>query len=117
MTISEVAQQAGMRASAIRYYEKAGVLPKPARVGGQRRYDPSILERLAVLERAKRCGFSLAETRLLFYGFRPDTTPSERWRTLAQRKIAELDAMKRLLEKPCACRDLGECGRRIRATR
>jgi MerR family transcriptional regulator, redox-sensitive transcriptional activator SoxR len=59
MTIGEVAKKAGLRASAIRYYEKAGLLPKPVRTGGQRRYEGGILARLAVLERAKDCGFTL----------------------------------------------------------
>ena len=121
MTIGEVARQSGLNASAIRYYEDAGVLPRPVRVGGQRRYDGSVLERLAVLERAKACGFSLDEARRLFFGFRPGTPPSERWQTLARKKIVELDAladriseMKRLLQKSCSCRDLQECGRRLR---
>ena len=120
MTIGQVSTESGFAASAIRYYEQAGVLPRPIRTGGRRRYDPSILERLAVLERAKACGFSLAETRHLFYGFREGAPPSERWQTLARRKIGELDelerkiaAIKELLQRPCACRDLAECGRRI----
>ena len=61
--IGQVAKESGLAASAIRFYEQSGVLPKPVRVGGRRQYDPSILERLAVLERAKaaasawlRCG-------------------------------------------------------------
>jgi MerR family redox-sensitive transcriptional activator SoxR len=120
MTIGQVARQSGLAASALRYYEQAGVLPRPSRVGGRRRYHPSILEHLAVLERAKACGFTLAETRELFYGFRADTPASERWQTLARRKIAELDELAReiatrqeMLQRPCACKDLGECGRRI----
>ena len=120
MTIGQVAKESGLAASTIRYYEQAGVLPKAIRVGGRRQYDRSILERLAVLERAKACGFSLAEVRQLFYGFREGTPPSERWRTMARRKIAELDELvgkiaitKELLLRPCACKDLAECGRRI----
>lgn len=120
MTIGQVAKESGFAASAIRYYEKAGVLPKPARIGGRRQYAESMLNRLAVLERAKACGFTLAETRQLFYGFREGAPPSERWQTLARRKIAELDelarkiaATKELLQRPCACKDLAECGRRI----
>jgi MerR family redox-sensitive transcriptional activator SoxR len=120
VTIGKVAKESGFAASAIRYYEQAGLLPRPIRVGGWRQYDSSILERLAVLERAKACGFSLAETRQLFYGFREGAPPSERWQTLARRKIAELDelarkiaATKELLERPCSCQDLAECGRRI----
>jgi len=120
MTIGQVAKESGLAASAIRYYEQEGLLPRPRRLGGRRLYDRSILERLAVLERAKDCGFTLAEARRLLYGFREDAPPSARWRALAVRKIAELDeltrkiaVMKELLERPCVCQDLGECGRRI----
>lgn len=119
MTIGQVAKESGLAASAIRYYEGEGLLPKPVRIGGRRQYDPSILERLAVLERAKACGFSLAEARHLLYGFREGVPPSERWQSLARRKIAELDELthkialtREMLERPCACRDLAECGRR-----
>jgi MerR family redox-sensitive transcriptional activator SoxR len=122
MTIGRVAKESGFAASAIRYYEQAGVLPKPGRVAGRRQYDASILERLAVLERAKACGFSLAETRMLFYGFAKGSPPSERWQTLARRKLVELDELARkiaatreLLQRSCECQDLAECGRRIYA--
>ena len=124
MTIGQVANKSGFAASAIRYYEQQGLLPKPVRIGGRRHYAPAILEQLAVLDRAKACGFTLAETRQLFYGFREGTPPSERWRSLAQRKLAELDELARkiaatreLLQRSCACRDLGECGQRIAAAR
>jgi len=122
MTIGQVAKESGFAASAIRFYEQAGVLPRPFRTGGRRQYDSSVFERLAVLERAKACGFSLDEMRQLLYGFREGTAPSERWRALARRKIAELDelsgkiaATKDLLQRTCACKDLAECGRRILA--
>jgi MerR family transcriptional regulator, redox-sensitive transcriptional activator SoxR len=117
MTIGEVAKLAGLRPSAIRFYEKAGLLPKPARAAGQRRYDHAILERLAVLERAKTCGFTLEEIRILFDGH---GRHSERWRRLARHKIAELKAaadhiarMQALLERRCQCPDLAACGRLI----
>jgi len=121
VTIGQVSKESGLNASAIRFYEQAGVLPKPSRVGGRRVYDTSVLGRLAVLERAKACGFTLDETRCLFFGFREGTSPSERWQTLARRKITELDelarqiaAMKELLEScACTCQDLAECGRRM----
>jgi MerR family transcriptional regulator, redox-sensitive transcriptional activator SoxR len=122
MTIGQVARESGLAASAIRFYEEAGVLPKARRIGRRRQYDASILETLAVVDRAKTCGFSLAEIRRLFYGFREGVPPSERWQALARRKIVELDEMARkiaitraLLQRSCSCKDLGECGRRIRA--
>jgi MerR family redox-sensitive transcriptional activator SoxR len=122
LTIGQVAKRAGLNASAIRFYEKAGLLPKPVRSSGQRRYDESALEVLAVLEHAKACGFTLAETRQLFNGFRDEPRLPERWQALAHKKISELDAlarrvalMKDLLVKiqACRCLDLHECGRRI----
>jgi len=122
MTIGQVAESCGLRSSAIRFYEKSGLLPKPQRSGGQRRYERSVLERLAVLERAKDCGFTLKEVRTLFNGFRSDVPLSKRWQELANKKLAELDvlseriaAMKKLLERAqrCRCIDFEECGRRI----
>jgi len=119
MTIGQIAKQAGLNASAIRFYEKAGLIPKAQRSGGQRRYGPSMLALLAVLEHAKACGFTLEETRQLFNGFRSEPHLSERWRKLARRKILELDAaaqrialMKDLLHRiqACECIDLNECG-------
>jgi MerR family redox-sensitive transcriptional activator SoxR len=124
VNIGEVARRSGFSASAIRFYERAGVLAKPPRIGGRRYYDACVLDRLAVLARAKACGFNLADTRRLFHGFREGTPPSERWQALARRKIEELDelaagiaAMKALLQRSCECRDLAECGRRYLARR
>jgi MerR family redox-sensitive transcriptional activator SoxR len=120
MTITQVADRSGLNASAIRFYEKEGLLPKAARSGGRRSYEASILERLAVLQRARDCGFTLAEIKQLFHGFREGTPPSERWQTLARRKLVELNVlsrqiavMKKMLRKTCECRDLQECGQRI----
>jgi len=121
MTIGEVARQSSLRASAIRYYERVGLLPKPARSGGQRRYDPSILRRLAVLARAKNCGFTLHEVRQLF---NDPGRPSEQWQRVAKTKTAELDAllhrirrMKALIVRRCQCDDFDECGRRLLAAK
>jgi MerR family redox-sensitive transcriptional activator SoxR len=121
MTIGEVAKRAGLRASAIRFYERAGLLPPAVRRSGQRRYDTGILDRLAVLERAKACGFTLAEVAVLF---NDRGSHSEKWRKLADRKLAELDlareqisAMKELLKRRCQCATTAECGQRIRKSR
>ena len=58
-TIGQVAEQAGVAASAIRYYEREGLLPEPERIGGQRRYNEDAVRRLEVIGVAKRAGFSL----------------------------------------------------------
>jgi MerR family transcriptional regulator, redox-sensitive transcriptional activator SoxR len=124
LTIGEVAQQAGIRASAIRYYESVEVLPAPQRINGRRRYDSRVLERLAVIQMAQQAGFTIAEIRTLFNGFMPETPASARWEALAQQKLAEVDAlirraqaMKQVLEEQllrCSCLTLDECARYIR---
>jgi MerR family redox-sensitive transcriptional activator SoxR len=65
LTIGEVAARAGVNTSHIRYYEREGVLPEPARTGGQRRYDEAVLHRLAIIDVAQRAGLTLAEIREL----------------------------------------------------
>jgi len=66
LTISEVARQIRLRPSAIRYYERIGLLPRAERLSGQRRYDASVLYRLAIIQRARQLGFSLSEIRQFF---------------------------------------------------
>jgi MerR family transcriptional regulator, redox-sensitive transcriptional activator SoxR len=118
-SISEVAKQFGLRASALRYYEQVGILPQANRVSGRRRYDIPMLRRVAVIQRAREIGFTLDEIRELFTGFQPGISASHRWRQLSQRKMAELEAslerimtMKDLLRRmaSCECDALDDCG-------
>src|SRR5580693_608519 len=123
LTISQVARQVGLQASAIRYYEQIGILLPAQRISGQRRYDTTVLYRLAVIQRARQIGFTLDEIRQLFFGFRNVTKASERWQKLSRRKLAELDGlldgiktMQRLLKTmmlSCRCESLDQCGKRI----
>ena len=121
MTIGELAAKSAVPASTIRYWERVGVLPAPARVSGQRRYPIDALHRLALLRLAQSCGFRLDEMRHLLLGFRPEITASRRWQELAIQKqkeldtqIAQLQEMRRLVDQlsSCRCLDLAECGRR-----
>lgn len=118
LMIGEVAQQAGVQPSALRYYESIGILPAPERVNGRRRYDAEILQRLAVIQLAQQAGFTLAEIGTLFEGFEDGATPSSRWRALAEQKLPEVEeqiaraqAMKRFLKEGlrCGCLMLEEC--------
>jgi MerR family redox-sensitive transcriptional activator SoxR len=124
--ISDVARVFGLKTSAIRYYEEIGVLPSPLRKNGQRRYDRSVLFRLAVIEFARKTGFTLNEIRQLFGGFRPTARPPQRWRKLSDRKIVELQArmnrlkmMETLLKQMqrCRCDALEECGKKLLSIR
>ncbi len=120
MTIGELAVKTGVPASTIRHWERIGVLPIPARVGGQRRYTGVSLHLMAVLRLAQACGFRLSEMEQLMHGFSSETTPSRRWQELARKKAKELDAqiaqlkaMRRVVDRvlKCECAELAECGR------
>ena len=125
LTIGEVARRAGVRASAIRYYEEAGLLEEPERVGGKRRYDEETLRRLALIGSAKRAGFTLGEIRTLLHGFPTGTGAAQRWQALASEKlvvvdeaIAQLRQTRGLLEEAlrCECASLDECARLLYQT-
>lgn len=118
LTIGQVAREAGLRASAIRYYESIDLLPAPVRIGGQRRYDAAILERLAFIGAARNLGFSLDEIRALLGGGETDTPLAARWQGLARRKLGEIDrvlAEATLIQQAlrngldCGCVDLASC--------
>jgi MerR family redox-sensitive transcriptional activator SoxR len=123
MSISEVARKAGLRASTIRYYEQIQVMRPAPRAGGKRRYDSTVLYRLAVIERARQLGFTLNEIRQLFFSFRPAMKASARWRSLSRQKLAELEelaetlrTMQKLLRRlitNCHCESLEQCGKAI----
>jgi DNA-binding transcriptional MerR regulator len=119
LTIGEVAEGAGLRTSALRYYEAAGLLEPTTRISGRRRYDESALERLAVIQFCQRLGFTLAEIRLLLAEPR-GARQREGWRRLVDAKVSELDeaaarvrAMKRILltSRDCDCVDVHECAK------
>jgi MerR family redox-sensitive transcriptional activator SoxR len=127
LTISQVAREIKVRPSAIRYYERIGLLPPAERRSGQRRYDSTVLYRLAIIQRARQLAFTLSEIRQLFFGFRNVTRASKRWRTLSRQKLTELDdlmagikgmqaVLKRLMSK-CRCDTLEQCGKRMFAGR
>jgi len=118
LTIGQVARGAGLRASAIRYYESIALLPALERVGGQRRYDAAILERLSFIGAARSLGFSLDEIRALLGGGETDAPLAARWQGLARRKLGEIDrvlAEATLIQQAlrdgleCGCTDLASC--------
>lgn len=117
LSIGEVARDAGLRTSALRYYERAGVIPPPARVNGRRRYGPELVQMIAIARFAQSVGFSLEEIRLLFTRGKGGDVP-KRWRPLALAKVRELDEsiararrMKKAIEAglECGCIRVEEC--------
>ena len=88
-TIGKVAEETGVAATTLRYYEQVGLVPAPARVGGQRRYDDSVLARLEVIGLCKSAGFTLDEIQVLFADDAPGRPASK---ALAEAKLSEIDA-------------------------
>jgi MerR family transcriptional regulator, redox-sensitive transcriptional activator SoxR len=124
MTIGELSKRSGLRTSAIRYYESIGLIPAPVRRSGRRDYATSGADHLRVVQCARACGFTVAQTRQLLRAF--EAPESARWRTLAESKIRELETriaeareMTRVLKRMrnCSCGTVVECGRRLRRAR
>jgi DNA-binding transcriptional MerR regulator len=88
MTIGEIAKVSGLSASAIRYYESAGVLPRAARKSGVRQYDESSVDVLKLLRYYRLCGVPVDRLVDLFH---PDPSLREERRKLIRLRIAELD--------------------------
>jgi MerR family redox-sensitive transcriptional activator SoxR len=118
LTIGEVARRAGVATSSIRYYERIGLLPRPERVHGQRRYDADVLGKLGFIGVAQRAGFKLAEIRELIVGVDSGGGMGEQMRPLSSRKLDEVEAllertraMKGWLEvaQRCGCATPAEC--------
>ncbi len=120
LRIGEVAQRAGIATSAIRYYERQGLIPRADRKGNARVYGPDILDRLALIQLAKSAGFTVAEPRQLVRGVSRSTSPGPRWRALAEKKlgeveerIAEAERMRAVLRTVmrCECPTFEDCTR------
>ena len=118
MKIGEVAALVGVRPSAIRYYESEGLLPAAPRIGGKREYASTVIAELRLLLGAQRAGLTLREIRGILPAFRDRKALSRSWRTIAERKLAELRdvelalrATRRFLEQSlkCECATSGVC--------
>jgi len=101
MRIGELADDAGITTEAVRYYEKVGLIPPPARTpSGYRDYDPPALARLRFIRTAQTVGFTLGEISEIFALRDNGETPCNHVRDLIsqhaadlQRRIEDIQAM------------------------
>ena len=106
LDIAEVAQRSGVPASTLRFYEEKGLISSTGRRGLRRLFDPSVLERLALIVLGRSAGFSLEEIALMFT---PDGRPRiDRQMLLTKaeeldRTIRKLSAMRAGLRHAAAC--------------
>jgi DNA-binding transcriptional MerR regulator len=117
MKIGEVAKDSGVTVDTVRFYERVGVLPPPARTeSGYRDYDPSTVERIRLTRALQAIGFTLADAvdALAAHDAGGATCESERWRLQAaldrvDAKLADLNALRdRIVQAQNACAD-GRC--------
>jgi MerR family transcriptional regulator, redox-sensitive transcriptional activator SoxR len=119
LTIGEVADRSDAATSALRFYEREGLITSVRSVGGQRRYHRDVLRRLAFIRAAQRVGLSLDEIRGALAGLPDSRTPtaadwrklSRSWRPLLNRRIAELERVRDKLDTciGCGCLSLKVC--------
>ena len=99
MRIGHLAGKAGVAVDTVRYYEREGLLPEPARrPSGYRDYGDEELQQLRFVRRCKALGFTLEETRqLLRLNVDPEADRAE-VRALTERRLADVDAKLRELQ-------------------
>jgi DNA-binding transcriptional MerR regulator len=88
MAIGELARRSGVATSALRYYERIGLLSPTGRAGGQRRFTADSADRVALIHLCRDAGFTLAETGRLVAAW---SRGHRDWHHLAEDKLAELD--------------------------
>ena len=119
LTIGELAARSGVAPSALRYYERLGLVESSRTAGGQRRYRRSVLRRLAFVRAARNIGLSLDEVSAALDTLPEGRTPtkadwarlSRSWRSRLDEQIAGLTALRDGLDSciGCGCLSLRRC--------
>lgn len=118
MKIGELAEVLGVAPSAIRYYEKEGLIDPPMRHSGQRHFAPRAVQTLRFIQLAQAGGFSISEIKTLLLGYKGKPRLSDQWQVLAAQKkvevrhqIDQLEQVDRVLDQllKCDCATPEEC--------
>ena len=119
LTISEVSRRSGVAASALRFYEDRGLITSRRFGSGHRRYDRSVLRRVAFIVFAQRVGLTLEEIGDELEKLPPGRVPTRRdwsrlsrgWSERIDQRIAELQRLRAGLTEciGCGCLSLDRC--------
>jgi MerR family redox-sensitive transcriptional activator SoxR len=119
LAVSEVAHRSGFAASALRFYEREGLLSATRTSGGQRRYQRSVLRRLAFIRAARNVGLSLEEIAAALATLPDGRNPTKAdwtrlshvWRRRLDDQITALTALRDGLASciGCGCLSLKHC--------
>ncbi|MEJ8278514.1 redox-sensitive transcriptional activator SoxR [Pseudonocardia spirodelae] len=119
LTIGEIVERSGFPHSALRYYEREGLISATRTSGNQRRYRRSVLRRLAFVRAARSIGIGLDEVRAALDALPADRTPtradwarlSRSWRGRLDEQIQALTALRDGLDGciGCGCLSMTTC--------
>ena len=119
LSIGDVAQRSGVATSALRFYERRGLIASARTDGNQRRYDRAVLRRLAFIQAGRAAGISLERIGFALGTLPTSRTPSRRdWERLSHRwrddldaRIAVLTALRERLTTciGCGCLSIDKC--------
>jgi len=119
LTVSEVADRSGFAPSALRFYEREGLVSATRTAGNQRRYERNVLRRLAFIRAARNVGLSLEEVAAALAELPDGRTPtradwarlSRSWRRRLDDQIAALEKLRDGLDSciGCGCLSLKRC--------
>ena len=119
MTIGELSARSGVSASALRFYERQGLIAAQRTSGNQRRYPGVTLRRVALVQAGKAAGIPLERIRAALDTLPEGKSPTKRdwerlsssWRAELDRRIATLEAIRRRLTTciGCGCLSLKTC--------
>jgi MerR family redox-sensitive transcriptional activator SoxR len=119
VTIGQLAQRSGVKASALRFYEDEGLIQGQRSAGGQRQYAKDVLRRVAFIRVAQGVGLSLGEIREALAGLPEQRTPTQAdwarlsrgWQPLLQARIDALTQLRDQLDSciGCGCLSLRKC--------
>lgn len=119
MTVGAVAERSGFAASALRFYESEGLISAERNSGGQRRFERSVLRRLAFIRAASNVGLTLDEIRGELDQLPDSRTPTKadwqritkHWRGRLDEQIAALEKLRDGLDSciGCGCLSLQRC--------
>jgi MerR family redox-sensitive transcriptional activator SoxR len=119
LTVGEVAARSGLSVSALRFYERKGLIKSERTRGNQRRYAREVLRRVAVIKVAQRAGIPLSQIREVFRALPSERTPTAKdwaaicaqWRTELDERIRRLTQLRDELTNciGCGCLSLKSC--------
>jgi MerR family redox-sensitive transcriptional activator SoxR len=119
LSIGEVSARSGVAPSALRFYEREGLIESTRTDGNQRRYDRAVLRRIAFVQAGRAAGVRLTEIRGALDGLQRRRTPSRKdwerlsnaWQEDLDRRIETLQALRDRLTTciGCGCLSIDRC--------